>query len=138
MPIDAHYLRNSGISAAAARSPYSSAAARVGIQQTVFWSKHLCRWQAFDQSDFFRLRLLSRVQSFGASERAIVRELFPNSFSISFSQTADWRRFRDLWNNVAFCQSAAGEKEIERRSLGTTLELALSLAPKDWTLDSEL
>jgi hypothetical protein len=37
-----------------------------------------------------------------------------NSFSISFSQTADWQRFRDLWNNIAFCQSAAQEKEIEK------------------------
>jgi hypothetical protein len=46
--------------------------------------------------------------------RGLVRELFPNSFSISFSQTADWQRFRDLWNNVAFCQSAAREKEIEK------------------------
>jgi hypothetical protein len=46
--------------------------------------------------------------------RGLVRELFPNSFSISFSQAADWRRFYDLRNNVAFCQSAAREKEIEK------------------------
>jgi hypothetical protein len=65
--------------------------------------------------------------------RGLVRELFPNSFTISFSQAADWQRFSDLRTNVAFCQSAAGEKEIEKE-LGTTLELTLSLAPKDWTL----
>jgi hypothetical protein len=46
--------------------------------------------------------------------RGLVRELFPNSFSISFSQAADWQRFCDLGNNVAFCQSAAREKEIEK------------------------
>jgi hypothetical protein len=46
--------------------------------------------------------------------RGLVSELFPNSFSISFSQAADWRRFCDLRNNVAFCQSAVGEKEIEK------------------------
>jgi hypothetical protein len=46
--------------------------------------------------------------------RGLVRELFPNSFSISFSQAADWRRFCDLRNNVAFCQSVAWEKEIEK------------------------
>jgi hypothetical protein len=44
----------------------------------------------------------------------LVLELFPNSFSISFSQTADWRRFCDLGNVFAFCQSAAREKEIEK------------------------
>jgi hypothetical protein len=35
------------------------------------------------------------------------QELFPNNFSISFAQAAYWRRFRDLRNNIAFCQSAA-------------------------------
>jgi hypothetical protein len=47
--------------------------------------------------------------------RGLVRELFPNSFSISFYQAAHWRRFCDLRNNVAFCQSAAREKEIEKK-----------------------
>jgi hypothetical protein len=46
--------------------------------------------------------------------RGLVRELFPNSFSIYFSKAADWRRFHDVLNNVAFCQSAARDKEIEK------------------------
>jgi hypothetical protein len=66
--------------------------------------------------------------------RGLVRELFPNSLSISFSQAADWRRFCDVRNNVAFCQSAAREKEIEKEFGNNSRTIALSLAPNDWTL----
>jgi hypothetical protein len=71
---------------------------------------------------FFKQRIFLRFLGFGFEPesnllelaRGLVRELFESSFSISFSQAADWRRFHDLQNNVAFCQSAAREKKIEK------------------------
>jgi hypothetical protein len=67
------------------------------------------------QSPFFYLRQDWPESNLLELARGIVLELFPNSFSISFSHTADWPRFRDLLNDVTFCKSAALEKEIEKK-----------------------
>jgi hypothetical protein len=45
--------------------------------------------------------------------RGLVPELFPNSFSISFSRAADWQNATLIRKSQNLCQSAAWEKEIE-------------------------
>jgi hypothetical protein len=46
--------------------------------------------------------------------RGLVCELFPNSFSISFSQAADWQNGTLFRKSLNLRQSAAWEKKIEK------------------------